>query len=109
MDHPALTLNPELAGRPIPDTMSIFWWNMTSLSQQTWPKLSDAVIRDAPGIVGFYAYSYPYAWSAATGLEQSSFVTLFSAIDAAEEFYVFYIIDKALDGTGGTLGLDVLV
>ena len=70
-------------------------------------KNSDAVIRDAPGIVGFYAYSYPYAWSAATGLEQSSFVTLFSAIDAAEEFYVFYIIDKALDGTGGTLGLDV--
>ena len=107
MDHPALTLNPELAGSPIPDTMSIFWWNMTSLSHQTWPKLSDAVIRDAPGIVGFYAYSYPYAWSAATGLEQSSFVTLFSAIDAAEEFYVFYIIDKALDGTGGTLGLDV--
>ena len=86
--------------------MSIFWWNMTSLSHQTWPKLSDAVIRDAPGIVGF-AYSYPYAWSAATGLEQSSFVTLFSAIDAAEEFYIFYIIDKALDGTGGTLGLDV--
>lgn len=54
-----------------------------------------------PGANAFYAYSYPYSWSANTGRETANTINMFFLLDTTEAFYHFYIVDKAWDGSGG--------
>lgn len=79
-----------------------FWWNYTALSTVGFLNPAHAKVESMPGVNAFYAYSYPYSWSANTGLENANTIDLFFVMDAAKRHYQFYIIDEAWDGSGGS-------
>jgi len=83
-----------------------FWWNMTELSAEPTPALGLPFV-DMPGPTAFYAYGYPYYWSANTGQERSNTATMITLKDDAKHLFIIYILDMAWDGAGGTMNLDI--
>jgi len=110
-DHPLVTSNLNnnnnnlntgtLQCSQIATTMTWFWWDFNTLSANQFLTATGRQQISMPGANAFYAYSYPYSWSANTGRETSNTVNLFFLQDAASKFFHFYIIDKAWDGSGG--------
>jgi len=94
-------------------TMKGYWWDFAKLSAEDFLSMADATVIDMPAVNAYYAYSYPYSWSANTGRETSNGVSMFFIADNCNgggldgEFYYFYILDKAWDGSGGNLQLKV--
>ena len=103
-DHPLLTtgLNSDTGTcRTIAANMAWFWWDFNTLSANQFLTATGRTTMAMPGANAFYAYSYPYSWSANTGRETSNTINMFFLQDADDRFYHFYIIDKAWDGSGG--------
>lgn len=99
--HPLELLNPGATCSNISSTYSWFWWDFTTLSANQFLTATGRQTITQPGANAFYAYSYPYSWSANTGRETSNTINMFFLLDTEGMFYHFYIIDKAWDGTGG--------
>lgn len=58
---------------------------------------------DASSSIAFYAYGYPMQWSANSGRERQNTVALYTVLDEALHWTLLYIVDKAWDGSGGSL------
>ena len=83
-----------------------YFWDFAELSNANgrvngFLRFSDAQVVDMPAVNAFYAYSYPYSWSANTGREEDNTISMFFLTDSEDGFFHFYIIDKAWDGSGG--------
>jgi hypothetical protein len=105
-DHPMITTGLNAGNSScvsIASTRSWFWWDFTTLSANQFLTATGRQTITMPGVNAFYAYSYPYSWSANTGRETANTINMFFLEDANEDFFHFYIIDKAWDGSGGTL------
>ena len=87
--------------RTIARSMSFFWWDFNTLSANQFLTSTGRTTMSMPGVNAFYAYSYPYSWSANTGREVANTINMFFLSDVDDNFYHFYIIDKAWDGSGG--------
>merc|ERR1711871_1352838 len=95
------------AGDSVAGDYSVPWdfWTMDTLSNSVELLTSEASVINMPGVNAFYAYGHPYSWSANTGTEKSNSISMFFLQDNLNNFYVFYILDKAWDGTGGTYAM----
>jgi hypothetical protein len=107
--HPALSVPGTglSAGDDVAGDYSVPWyfWTMDTLSNSVELLTSEASVINMPGVNAFYAYGHPYSWSANTGTEKSNSISMFFLQDDLKNFYVFYILDKAWDGTGGTFAM----
>jgi len=100
-DHPYYSINSGTACVSITSRAQWFWWDFDTLSANQFLTEAGRQTLDMPGVNAFYAYSYPYSWSANTGRETANTINMFFLQDADMKFYHFYIIDKAWDGSGG--------
>jgi len=96
------------------DDVSFFWWDFEALSANQFLQAADMQTISMPGPNAFYAYSYPYSWSANTGRELSNTINMFFlTTDCTDtncnKIYQFYILDKAWDGTGGDYQMSLTV
>jgi len=85
---------------------SWFFWDFDVLSNSGgvtnyWLDPADSTTVSMPAVNAFYAYSYPYSWSANTGREESQTISMFFLTDEQASFFHFYILDVAWDGSGG--------
>jgi hypothetical protein len=123
--HPRVTYVPITATSPRPtptDTDS--WWLRTTAWFEPDPRDSRVDMNNPTTMpklasVAFYAYGYPYDWSANTGFEQGNRTVLTTVVDQSECpvsqssakpnicYSVLYIIDKPWDLSGGKYQLDV--
>ena len=77
------------------------WWDLKA------GLLNYTAASDYVSSIAFYAYGYPYAYSANSGRERSDTVSMFTVMDANLQWSVLYIIDKPFDGSGGSLMTNV--
>lgn len=83
---------------------NFWWWDMDQYYNDDFlPPPTTSVAM--PAANAFYAYSYPYAWSANTGRERSNTITMFFLMDTKATMFHFYILDKAWDGSGGSYNM----
>lgn len=64
-------------------------------------------VEDVLGAVAFYAYGYPLNYSSNTGNERHNAIVSHLLVDAEGDVYMIVTIDKAHDGSGGHLDLDM--
>ena len=81
--------------------MNWFWWDFNTLSANQFLTATGRQTIEMPAVNAFYAYSYPYSWSANSGRETANTINMFFLQDSSHSFYHFYILDKAWDGSGG--------
>ena len=67
----------------------------------------DGDVEDVLGAVAFYAYGYPLNYSSNTGNERHNAIVSHLLVDAEGDVYMIVTIDKAHDGSGGHLDLDM--
>jgi len=68
---------------------------------------SDTSVENVTGAVAFYAYGYPRNYTSNTGNEKHNTIVTHLIVDTEGDVYMIVTIDKAYDGSGGQLDMDL--